>query len=159
MLKNLATRAGMAVLGVVMTLAWWSFRGGSGIATTALDRIPDRVFAADAGTLDIEVETSGPARMHAAFEKQEPHTMLEATEMIGAGSRSWTIAVPAGTYASFNLTAEKPQVGAKLRWVLRLNGKVIAEESQTLDAPLKDGWAFGLGREYADIAAGTEEND
>ncbi len=161
-MKSLLKHMGLAVLGVVVMLAWWSIRGGGDTNTESLGRIPVKVWEGGAGTVEISVETSGSARFHISFEKYNDAgstgQMLSATETIAAGSHSWTIDVPAMTSSSVDLTAENPQVGATMKLTVRVNGTMVYDESHVLDEALPANYAFGLGCEFADIAQGTFED-
>jgi len=162
MLKNLAVRVGLAVLGVVVMLAWWSFRGDGGKSST-VEKIPAKVWNGGAGTLTIEIETTCATRMSINFEEYEvdfeKRRNLGAWEKAAPGSHSWTIDVPAKVGGYIDLTAENPKVGDKLSWKIRLNGRIVDEQSQTLDAPLQSGYAFGLQVHYQEYATATQEEE
>ena len=156
MVQNLLKRAGIAVLGVVVTLAWWSIRG-SGSSTEGMSSIPDVVWGGGAGKVTVEVETSEPARFHIMLsQNSENGKSLEAAVSVPAGKHSWTIDVPAGVSGSISLSAEnKPAVGAKMNWKISVNGRVIDTQENVLEEPLREGWGFGLVAEIADLAKGT----
>jgi hypothetical protein len=150
--KNLAIRAGLAVLGFLIMVGWWTLRGDRSESTTHTEtRIPAKLWAGGGATLRIELETSEPTRVHASFSSGENRS-LEAEELIQPGRHSWTIDLPADAYVHFNPNAENPKVGARMSWTVTLNGRVLLEETQTLEKPLEAGYAFGFVLEVEDVA-------
>lgn len=145
-MSNLLKRGALAILGMVVCLAWWSIRGGDGGGETVRG-IPQKIWEGGAGTMTIDVETSGPARLNItcsqALEGDEERS-LECWAEMEAGTHSWTIELPAGGGGYIDLTAEEPAVRARLGWTVRVNGEIVAEETQTLDKPLEPNYAFGL---------------
>ena len=162
MLKSLLVRAGLAVLGVAVMLAWWSFRGSDGKSST-VQQIPAKVWNGGAGTLTIEIETTCAARVSINFEEHEEaiesRRNLGAWEKVGTGVHSWTIDVPAKVGGYIDLTAENPKVGDKLSWRIKLNNQVVDEQSQTLEEALKPNYAFGLQAFYQEYASAQKEED
>ncbi|HEX9764876.1 MAG TPA: hypothetical protein VGA39_06295 [Candidatus Acidoferrales bacterium] len=149
--KNLAIRAGVAVLGAAVMLAWWTLRGDKGDSTTATEsRIPARLWEGGGATLIIELETSEPTRVHASFGSND--RSLEADEDIAPGRHTWTLDLPADCIAFFSPSAKDPKVGARMSWTVTLNGRVLLEESETLEKPLEPNYAFGLTLEIEDVA-------
>ena len=143
---KLLKRSALAILGVVVCLVWWSIRGGDGGGDT-VEGIPEKIWEGGAGTMTIDVETSGPARLNLTCSQSLPddeERHIECWEQMDAGTHSWTIDIPAGGGGYIDLTAEEPAVGARLSWVVRVNDMVVAEEAQTLDQPLEPNYAFGL---------------
>jgi hypothetical protein len=141
---NLVKRGLLAALGVAVTLAWWTLRGG-GTGTPAQEGIPSRVWNGGGGTLAIQVETTCPAKMSIGFEergKDEGAKSLETWEHVAAGTRSWTVDVPPSAGGYIELDAENPKVGDQLKWAVSVNGQVIDEQSETLQEALKPGYAF-----------------
>ncbi len=150
--KNLAIRAGIGVLGVVIMVAWWTMRGDKSDSTTQTEsRIPAKLWEGGGATLRIELETSEPTRVHASFSSGENRS-LEANEHVQPGRYSWTLDLPADCYVFFSPTAKDPKVGAKMSWRVTLNGHVVLEETETLEKPLAPNYAFGLTIEIEDVA-------
>ena len=150
--KNLAIRAGVAVLGAAVMLAWWTLRGDKGDSTTATEsRIPAKLWEGGGATLTINLETSEPARVHASFGGAGDRS-LEAEEEIAPGRRSWTLDLPADCSVFFSPSAKDPKVGARMSWTVTLNGRVLLEESETLEKQLEPNYAFGLTLEIEDVA-------
>jgi hypothetical protein len=159
-MQRLLKRGVMAILGLALTLTWWSIRGGNG-KSDSVSRIPAKVWEGGAGSMTIDVETSGPARMSVTFSEEDGEggevRSLEAWEKIEAGSHSWTIDLPPSSGGYIDLTAEGPAVGARLSWVIRVNDQVMAEETQTLDQPLEPNYAFGLQLYMDDYSSASLE--
>jgi len=142
---GLVKRGALAVLGVAVTLAWWTLRGG-GTGSQAQQGIPSRVWSGGGGSLAIQVETTCPAKMSIGFDArdEEKRKSLEVWEPIAAGARSWTIDVPPRAGGYIELNADNPKVGDRLKWTISLNGQVIDEQSETLDEALRPNYAFFL---------------
>ena len=162
-MKNLLIRAGVAVLGVALMLAWWTFRGGSDDKTTVTSKIPAKVGAVGAGTLTIEIESTCEARFSINFAEHEKdpgsQTNLEAWERVSPGARSWTIDIPAGVGGYIDLSSDKAKVGDKLKWRILLNGTVLDEQTETLEQPLQPNTALGLQAYYDDYSKAQKEKD
>ena len=159
-MQRLLKRGIMAILGLAMTLAWWSIRGGNG-KSDSVSKIPDKVWEGGAGTMTIDMETSCPTRLSVTFSEGDGEggeiRSLEAWEKVKSGSHSWTIELPPNTGGYVDATAEEPEVGARLSWVIRVNGVVMTEETQTLDEPLKPNYAFGLQLYMDDYSSASLE--
>ncbi|HEV8525036.1 MAG TPA: hypothetical protein VGQ71_11090 [Terriglobales bacterium] len=157
-MKKLATRAAISLLGMAITLGWWSLRGNSGSADHTLEKIPAAVWEGGGSRLTIEAEVSDPARINAAFHGPAPsgdeRRYLEAWENISAGRHSWTIALPAGTGGVLDLGIPEPKIGSRISWTVTLNGQTIVQESDALEKPLEAGYAFGL---QANLGQDTED--
>jgi hypothetical protein len=160
-LKNLATRAILGILGVVVMLAWWSFTGSGSSSIETREGIPARVWAGGGGKLTIEAESSCAARFSVGFEEYEKDDgrSMETWTKVAAGSHTWTIDVPAqvGGYVDFG--CEEPKVGDTLKWRILANGTVADEQSETLNEPLKPGWGFGLQIHFSDYSKGQLSED
>ena len=149
--KNLAIRAGAAVLGVAVMLGWWTIRGYGSDSPTTEQRIPAKLWEGGGATLTVNLETSEPSRVYASFGGANDRS-LEASEEIAPGRHSWTLDLPADCSVFFSPTAENPKVGAKMSWTVTLNGHVLLEETETLEKPLQPNYAFGLTLEIEDVA-------
>jgi hypothetical protein len=150
-------RAALGILGVVVTLAYWSFTGDGG--GTELRGIPSKVWEGGGGTITVEIEATTPARFAIGFSMEGKDESLNAWTPVTAGTHRWAIEVPAGAGGYIDLNAEAPKVGDKLSWKILLNGETVEEQSETLDAPLAAGYAFGLVSHYDDYSAMTVEEN
>ena len=154
-MKNLAK----ALVGLVLVLAWWTIRGPGDSGGEQSDHIPAVVWGGGAGSMAIHAETSGPAQMRVSFsdhgENVEKPRSLETWQDVPAGSHDWTIDVPAAVGGYVEITAKSPQPGDKLRWSIQVGGNTVDEQSDTLEKPLEQGWAFGLQSYFDDYATGT----
>ena len=161
-MSSLAKKLLIAVLGVVVTLAWWSWRGSSDKTETA-DRIPAKVWEGGGGTLSVEVESTCKGKMSISFTERGGEDAkarrLEVWEEVAAGRHTWTIDIPpnAGGYIEFG--AIQPKVGDRLTWTLRLNGNSIDEQDDTLKEELKSNYAFFLQSFYDDYSKAKVESD
>jgi hypothetical protein len=146
-MKSLAIRAGLAVLGMAITLTWWTIHRGDSHSQSS-SRIPDKVWSGG-HTLEIEVESTSTATMRVSFSQHDKpageQQTLETYERIAAGTRSWTIDVPAHVGGYIEIEAEKPNPGDRLAMKVKSNGKLVDEQTEKLDQPLQSGYAFFPG--------------
>ena len=160
-MKRLAIRAGLAVLGMAITLTWWTIHHGDSHSQSS-SRIPDKVWSGG-HTLEIEVESTSTATMRViSFSQHDKpageQQTLETYEMIAAGTRSWTIEVPAHVGGYIEIEAENPNPGNRLAMKVKSNGKLVDEQTEKLDQPLQSGHAFFLQVHYDDYSnAGSEK--
>jgi hypothetical protein len=155
MLKSLIRTA----LGLVVVLAWWTFTGDSvDTASDSVNGIPTRVWEGGAGTLSIELDTTTPAQIRIDFgenAEDESARSLDAWQDIAAGHHTFSVDVPAGVGGYVDLGAVDPKPGDSLSWRISAGDTVVDEQSQTLDAPLQEGFSFGLQAYFDDYATGT----
>lgn len=155
MVKSLAK----TLVGLAVVLAWWTIRGPGDSNTETADRIPEVVWDGGAGSMTIRAETTTPAQMRVSFSRdsgdgEEWHS-LETHEAVSPGSHSWTIDVPGEVGGYVELTATSPQPGDRLTWSIEAAGATVDEQTQTLEKPLEEGWAFGLQTYFDEYATGT----
>ncbi|HEV8336579.1 MAG TPA: hypothetical protein VGR67_09200 [Candidatus Polarisedimenticolia bacterium] len=165
-MERLLKKSVMTVLGVVVMLGWWTVRGWfEGKASAeSLSHIPTKVWDGGGGTVVLEAEASEPARVSASFETDlqvnDPnHKFLESWERIDAGTRTFAIEVPQHVGGTVEVSIENPKVGSKVRVAIRVNGRVVAEDSLTLDEPLKPGYGFFAQLELGDYSTGKLAED
>ena len=159
-LKNLGKRAILGILGVVVMLAYWSFTGSGGSSSETKEGIPAKVWAGGAGKLTIEVETTCAARFSISFsEDKEDGKSLDTWTKVTAGTHSWTVDVPTAVGGYIDLSCEEAKVGDAAKWRILANGAVADEQSESLDEPLKPGWAFGLQAYFSDYSKGQLGED
>jgi hypothetical protein len=154
-MSNVVKRGGLAILGMVAVLAYWSLRGDS--SSKASEGIPSQVWGGGGATLAIDVETTSPARFSVTFNergKQDPR-MLETWTKVPAGTHSWTIDVPSGVGGYIELGAETPQIGDRLRFGIRVNDRVVSEQADTLHEALQAGYAFFVQAHFEDYSTAT----
>jgi hypothetical protein len=164
-MENIFKRVAMAVLGLVLTLGFWTVKGwfvGEAGATSA--HIPDKVWDGGGGTVFIEVETTDPARVSATFETNDQvdspaHKFLETWEHVEAGEHTYKIEVPAGVSGTAEVSADAPKVGSQVRIAVKVDGSTVAEDRQTLTEPLKPGYGFFAQVNLKDYATGARGED
>jgi hypothetical protein len=156
-MQNILKRAILAVLGVAVMIAWWTFTGDPG-SNDQVKGIPASVWEGDGGTLAVEVETTSPARFSISFGDEKDRSMTAWTT-VDAGSHTWSLEIPRGAGGYIELGAEDPKVGDKLQWKITLDGNTVEEQSETLSEPLKSGYAFFLQSYYEDYSKMEVEED
>ena len=157
-MNNPVKRAGLSALGLVAILAYWSLRGG-GSSSETREGIPSKVWGGGGATLTIEAESTSPARFSVTFSERDTkdHKMMETWTKVGAGSHTWTINVPARVGGYIELGAENPKVGDRLRFSILVNGRVVDEQSDTLQEALQSGYAFFVQAHFQDYSTGEHE--
>ena len=85
-MENLLKRAILAVLGVAVMIAWWTFTGDPG-SHNEVKGIPAKVWEADGGTLAVEVDTTSAARFSISFGDEKDRSMTAWTK-VDAGSHT-----------------------------------------------------------------------
>jgi len=156
-MQHILKRVALAVLGVLLMIAWWELTGDRR-TNNEVKGIPAKVWEGGGGILAVDVETTSAARFSISF-GDEKERSLHAWELVDAGSHSWSVDIPPGTGGYIELGAQEPKVGDKLQWKITLDGKPIEEQSETLDAPLKSGYAFFLQSYYDDYSKMEAEED
>ena len=161
-MSRLLKRVLLGILGMVVTLVWWSIRPGNDKHTSA-EHIPSSVWDGGGGVLTIEADASCPATLSVTFYESGKELgegrQLETWEKIPAGSRTWTIQVPPRAGGTVELNADSPKVGDRLRYSLTVNGHVVDEQSQSLDEELESGYAFFLQTEFDDYGTAQLSED
>jgi hypothetical protein len=155
-MQPILKRAALAVVGMVVTLGYWSFMGDGG--SSAVEGIPAKVWEGDGGVLSVEVESTTPARFSISFSDDNDRS-LETWTPLKAGTQTWTMSIPRGAGGYIELGAENPKVGDKLSWKITLNGETVEEQSETLNEPLTSGYAFFLQSAYDDYSTMKAEDD
>lgn len=162
---SIAKRLVLGVLGVAVTLGYWTVKGwlvGDAGATVA--HIPAKVWDGGGGSVVVEAETTDAGRVSVSFETGHlddgsDHKMLETWERVGPGLHTWTIEVPPDTWGTAEVDVDGPKVGSKARVAVKVGGRTVAEDVQTLDEPLKNGYAFFAQEQLEDYAKGTPGED
>lgn len=148
-----------AVLGMVLVLGWWTITGNSISTSKAADRIPASVFGGGAAVVEIEAETTTPARMMIGFSDESGDRNLESYEDVPAGSYRWKIDVPNGIGGYIELNAVAPKAGDRISFRILANGEAVFEDQDELLQPLEPGYAFFVQAYIEDYAKGELSND
>lgn len=157
-MQRILKRAALAVLGVIVTLAWWTLTGSHG-SDHSVKGIPSKVWEGDGGTLAVALDTTSAARFSISFGDNKDKR-LEVWTPVQAGEHTWTISIPRGAGGYIELDAVDPKPGDKLHWEITLNGKTVDEQSETLNGPLQPGYAFFLQvyhDDYSQMAADAQD--
>lgn len=155
-LKRLGIRAVrrvvVTVVGLAITLAWWSLRPGDS-KNANQDSLPTTVWGGGS-ELTIEAQSNCDAYVYVSFEGHDEafadRGLLEARENMAAGTHTWTIDVPTQVGGLVELGVRQPKQGDQLSWRLFVDGQLVDEQSQSLDEPLEEGWGFALQMGFDD---------
>ena len=150
-------KIGMSALGVVVMLAWWTFTGRKDkVVDTGPHKMPVKFLSGGGGILTIEADSTAPAVMrytfHGPLENGSAKDKVEGYEDVEAGHYSWATEITPNTGVYLELNAKNPKPGTTLNWTIKLNGKELASENETLNEELKPGYAFFLQYEHDDVA-------
>jgi hypothetical protein len=161
---SFAKRLVFGVLGVAVTLGYWTAKGWFvDDANATMKHIPEKVWDGGGGTITIETESTEAARVYVSFESNnigdDDHKFLETWEKVEPGFHAFKIDVPPGVSGTAEVDVENPKVGSKARVAVRVNGEIAIEDKQELTEPLKPGWAFAAQVQLEDYAKGTPGND
>ncbi len=111
-------------------------------------KMPAKIFGGGGRKVFIEVNVSSEAQlgfMGTLPRKPDGSQPLEEyNENISPGTHAWTIELAPHTGGTFDLRALNPQVGNRLAWTVKLDGKQLANETDVLDKPLPAGTAWFL---------------
>jgi hypothetical protein len=165
-MQRLLKKGVMTILGLALVLGGWTIRDKffGRASAESYSHIPARVWSGGGGQITIEAEASDPGKISASFETNLPiedpnHRFLETWQKIDAGKHTFTVEVPPGVGGMVELDIDQPKVGAKARIAVLVDGRVAAEDTQILDAPLKPGWGFAAQVEMEDYATGKLGED
>jgi len=154
-MSGLIKKAAGTVLGVAVMLGYWTFVGDSGKQTESMNKIPVKMWDGGAGTMQIEIDSTGPAQLRVSFyerSEDEDAKSVETYEDVSAGFHIWTIDLPANTGGYVELGAVKPKLGDKLSMKVLVNGKVAYEENSTLHEVLQPNYAFFVQAHFEDYS-------
>jgi hypothetical protein len=147
------------VLGLVLVIGWWTITGNSISTAPDQDKIPTIVFGGGAGVLEIEAETTSPARMLVSFSDESGDRHLETYEDVGVGTFRWSVDVPSEIGGYVELNAVAPKAGDRLKFRILSNGREVFEDSDQLETPLEPGYAFFVQAYFDDYAKGKLSED
>jgi len=159
-MKTLLGRAVYGILGMGIVLAWWTWGPHHDVHTASQKTIPAR-FGPGGHQLEIDAETTTPATMQVSFEDLSKavgqQIMLNSSEKISAGMRSWTVDVPAGIGGYIELDTDHPSPGDTITMRVHLDGHLVDEQSDKLDQPLPPNTAFFVQDHFDDYSKAAEE--
>lgn len=160
-MSKLIRRVLMAVAGLAVMLAWFTFKPSRG--GEAADHLPAKVWEGGAATLTIEVETSAAATVTAVFETNgdlgdASHRILETHQTVPAGKHRFEIDVPANVGGSVFARVDEPSVGEKVSLALSTPAGEFGRDEAALTEPLREGEGFGAGLEVENYARGALED-
>jgi hypothetical protein len=148
-----------AALGVVLMLGWWTLTGNLVSTNKAVAAIPASVFGGGAAKIEIEAETTTPARMMMGFSDESGDHNLESYEDVAAGTYRWSIDVPSQIGGYVELNAVAPKAGDRIKFRVMSNGRTVFEDSNQLEKPLEPGYPFMVQSYFADYAKGKLSHD
>ena len=146
-------------LGLALVLGWWTIAGNLVSTHKAVAKIPASVFGGGAAKIQVEAETTTPARMMIGFSDASGDHNLESYEDVPAGTFRWTIDVPSDVGGYLELNAVDPKAGDRLKFRVLANGKTVFEDSDQLEQPLEPGYAFFVQAYFRDYAKGELSRD
>jgi hypothetical protein len=160
-MNKLLLRLGLAVLGLVATLLWWTYHD-KGSEAQSLAHIPAKV-AEGGNQLEISTEASTPSTLRISFEDlQKPsgqQILIESWEKVPAGTRTWTVDVPSGIGGYIELNADHPNSGDTLSERIKINGKEVAHQTDRLNGALEANSAFFIQLHYEDFSKASRESE
>ncbi len=145
-----------AIAGVVICIAVWTIQDRlTGGGSDSMNSIPTEVWGGGGGVVTIEAQASQPGNISVTFASDDPNTdYLETWQEIPAGTTTFEIDVPANVSGEVWLRIDEPAVGATVHVAVKVDGRVVSESSDHLDAPLEAGYGFSVGIEMEDFARG-----
>ncbi|MBI3554403.1 MAG: hypothetical protein HY077_18050 [Elusimicrobia bacterium] len=155
--RLIVTVLGLAVfLGWTSLKSWWTGGAGGG-AGAAVNKIPAKVWDGGGHKVVYRVTGTGKMRVSAWFSGRDAaggqeKRSLETWEKADAGIHEFTIDAPLNSGATFDATAEEPKTGDSIAITVTADGKELCHDGQTLNEPLKSGYAFGVQCEIDDFA-------
>jgi len=160
-MKTIFLRVALSLLGVAVTLLWWTYRNQDSHAES-LAHIPAEI-AGGGNRLEIEATASTASTLRITFEDvRKPagqQILAEAWEKMPAGTRTWTVNVPSGVGGYIELNADQPNPGDTLNQRVKMNGKSVNEQADKLERPLEPNTAFFVQYHAEDFTAPAESAD
>jgi len=156
MLKKLVTSA----IGLAAVLTYWTLTGHQTAVSSGPQKLPAKFLNGGGGTLTIEATSTTPASfrytLHGPYENGDSKDKVNGYEELQAGPHSWTTELAPNTGVYLEWEALHPQPGAKLSWTVKLNGKEIDTQDETLNGELKANEAFFIQYEREDVTKTAE---
>ena len=161
----LVRRVLRAIGGVLICIVIWTVQDRlSGGGSQSADAIPAEVWGGGGSVVTIEAEASAPASISASFDNNRAiddsdHEYLETWQELDAGPHTFNISIPPDVSGSVWLRIDKPDVGATIKLAVKVDGKLVKEDFDRLEAPLEAGYGFSIGIELDDYAGGKLAED
>ena len=158
-MNKLLVRIGLSILGMVLTLAWWTYHD-TGSHAQSVSHIPNKVLTGG-NLVELSTEASTASTVRITFEDLHKQSgsqiLMEAWEKIPAGAKTFTIDVPSGIGATIDVGADHPNVGDTLSARVKINGKEIEYQTDKLQTALEPNTAFFVQFSYDDFSKATSE--
>lgn len=133
------------VMGVALTLGYWTCTGDSGGMDT-VDQVPAAFF--DGGdTYAVDFYLNQPGWLYVSVQRDErshDDHYLEAIELFEPGEWTVEFGAPPDTILYFDLSVTDPQPGGEVRWTILRNDTRIWSESRVMEPDYPENWGFGL---------------
>jgi hypothetical protein len=160
-MKNVALKLALAVVGLGLTLGYWTFFDKKPISSGG-SHIPDKIFDGGGDRLTVDLEINGKAQLGMMLEQpRKPdgsQPLAEYYQNLNPGHYSFTVELAPKMMGTVDLRALEPQVGNKLSWTVTRNGNQIAQDSDTLDKPLQAGYSQDLQVQLESEEQATNQN-
>jgi hypothetical protein len=156
MLKKLVTSA----IGLAAVLIYWTLTGHHTAVSSGPQKLPAKFLNGGGGTLSIEANSTAPATLRYTLrvpsENGDSKDKVIGYEELESGPHSWTTEIAPNTGVELEWEARSPQPGAKLSWTVKLNGKELDTQDETLNGALKANEAFFIQYEREDVTKTAE---
>ena len=157
LIKRFSWAIGATLIGVVLWIGWVTITGAGGIGEeTQVAEMPTQLFGGGTRPLTLEVSCSHEGQLYVVFEqyvdweKGEEPQIVEFDKLLQPGDYTYEVDIPAHTYVAGAIHIEDPPIGARVEVTIRAGGKWLLTSEESLDEPLKDGYAFAAGFEFED---------
>jgi hypothetical protein len=155
-------KIGVSALGLIAVLAYWTLTGHHNTSVSSGPvKMPAKFLSGGGGTLTIDANSTTPASfrytLHGPLQEGTAKDKVEGYEELEAGAHSWTTEIAPNTGVYLEWEAKDPKPGAKLSWTVKLNGKELDTQEDTLQGELKANEAFFIQYEREDVTRTEEE--
>lgn len=155
--KRLGVKVVSTVLGVIICLGWWTLTGSGESNLDQVSEMPDVVLSGGGGVLEIEATVNQPAVLRATFSRQVDEETgeeegINVEQPLAAGTHHFRTDVADGLYTYLEIGIPEAQPGAAIEWTVSAGGKRIVHESESLEKPLRPGYAFFVQLEFEGIS-------
>jgi len=154
-------KIGVSALGLIAVLAYWTLTDHHSSSNNSPAKMPTKFLNGGAGTLTIDANSTVSATLrytlHGPYADGKAKDAIEGYEQLEAGPHSWTTEIAPNTGVSIEWEARDPKPGAKLNWTVKLNGKELTTQEETLQEALKANEAFFVQFEREDLTKSEGE--